>query len=354
MNRADGFSPGMHLQGRVVPLGRRHNIVTYPRSIVVGLVLFGILLIVGAWMLTVGTIHLTVGEVFDALTGSGSDRNRMVVTGIRLPRLVGGVFVGACLGISGALFQSLSRNVLGSPDVIGFTTGAATGAIIEIVVRHGSGLSVIVAAFTSGLATAVVVYLLSRRGGVSGGFRLVLVGIGVGSILGSLNTLFLARSDIDVAMTAQLWLVGSLNGTTWQQAWMAIGGFLVLAPIMVLLVRPANVIEMGDEVAQQLGISVEPVRRALLFGGVGLSSVAVAVAGPIAFVALAAPQLVKRVVRTSGIHALLSALMGATLLVVADLAAQSLPFNVAFPVGLMTGVIGGVYLLVLLTRVEDV
>lgn len=354
MNRTDGFSPGLHLQGRVVQLGRHHNIVTHPRSILVGLVLFGMLLVVGVWMLTVGTIPLTLGEVFDALTGGGSDRNRMVVTGIRLPRLVGGVFVGACLGISGAIFQSLSRNVLGSPDVIGFTTGAATGAIIEIVVRQGVGMSVIVAAFASGLLTAVVVYLLSRRGGVTGGFRLVLVGIGVGSILGSLNTLLLARSDIDVAMTAQLWLVGSLNGATWQKAWLAVCGFLVLAPLMALLVRPANVIEMGDEVAQQLGIAVEPVRRALLFGGVGLAAVAVAVAGPIAFVALAAPQLVKRIVRTSGIHALLSALMGATLLVAADLAAQRLPFNVAFPVGLMTGVIGGVYLLILLTRVEDV
>jgi len=350
---ATGFNAGSHLRGRLVPLGSRHSVRIYPRSTLIAAILIVILLALGVWTLTVGTIVLTWNEVVEALFGEGSDRNRLVVVGIRLPRWTSGVFVGACLGMSGSIFQSISRNILGSPDVIGFTTGAATGAIVEIVVRGGSGMSVAIAAFVSGLVTATVVYLLSRRGGVTGGFRLVLVGIGVGSVLASVNTLILARANIDVAFTAQQWLVGSLNAATWPQARLAMIGFVLLAPLVTLLARPATLIEMGDDLSQQLGVSVERVRRMLLFGGVGLAAIAVAVAGPIAFVALAAPQLVRRIVGTGGVHMLTSAFMGAALLVSADLAAQKLPFNVALPVGLMTGVIGGVYLLVLLTRVGD-
>lgn len=321
-----------------------------PRTIVVCLVLAVVCLAVGAISMTSGTMSLSVGEVLHALVGGADERTQKVVVGMRLPRVVTGVLVGAALGISGAVFQSLSRNVLGSPDIIGFTTGAATGVVVHITVLHGSPTTIPLAALAGGLGCAVAVYLLSSRRGTTGGYRLVLVGIGVGAVLAALNSLMLTRADLDTAISAQIWLTGSLNARTWEHALAAAIGCAVFLPVVLVTMRQLTLMEMGDDSAVQLGVRVEATRRLAMIAGVGLVAVATAVAGPISFVALAAPQLVKRLARTGGGAVIASGFMGAALLTGADLASRNLPLAMAVPVGLMTGVTGGLYLIWLLTR----
>ncbi|MFJ4029017.1 FecCD family ABC transporter permease [Paenarthrobacter sp. NPDC089989] len=336
--------------GRLTQLGR-YSVLWHPRTVMVVAALLVLVLVLGIVSMGTGTIRLSFGEVVGTLLGQNQNAGiTKVVTGIRLPRLVTAVFVGASLGMAGAVFQSISRNALGSPDIIGFTTGSATGAVLQIVVFNAGAAATAVAAVLGGLVTAAVVYLLSIKGGVTGGYRLVLIGIGVGSILGALNTLLLAKGSLELAQSAFLWLSGSLNARSWDQALPVGVGFLVLAPVIMGYGRNLNLMELGDDSARQLGVRVERSRLMLMGAAVALTALATAAAGPIAFIALAAPQLVLRLTRASRVPLLSGAVMGAALLVGSDLLTIYLPVRAAIPIGLMTGLVGGAYLLWLLTR----
>jgi ABC-type enterobactin transport system permease subunit len=347
---APGVDPVRHLPGRVVRVGR-WSWRWAPRTVTVCLVLLALAAALAVVAMGRGTIALAPGEVVDALLGRAADAKiERVVLGIRLPRLVTGLGVGAALGTAGALFQSISRNVLGSPDLIGFTTGAATGAILQIVLLDGGPLEVGVWAVGGGAVSAAIVYALSmsRRGG--GGYRLILVGIGVGALLQAANSLLLTRADLDQALEAEIWLQGSLNGRRWEQAVPVLVVLAITLPLAAASSRRLDVLEMGDDTATQLGVRSERTRLAAVVLGVALTAVATAAAGPISFVALAAPQLVRRLTGATGAHLVPAAFMGAALLVGADLLAQNLPFSWSVPVGLATGLLGGIYLLWLLTR----
>src|SRR5690606_19178427 len=167
-----------------------------------------------------------------------------VIWSIRLPRVAAALAVGAALGVSGAVFQSISRNPLGSPDIIGFTTGAATGAILQIVLMSQSAGSVSLSAVLGGLLTAVAVYALSLRAGATSSRRLILVGIGVGAMLAALNGLMLVKGNLDNAVVANLWLAGSLNGRTWAHAWPVLAGVLLLLPCLLWLASRLGLMEM--------------------------------------------------------------------------------------------------------------
>ncbi|TQL02499.1 iron chelate uptake ABC transporter family permease subunit [Cellulomonas sp. SLBN-39] len=300
-----------------------------------------------------GTIALTPAQVLGALTGAAEDRTvERVVLGIRLPRLVTGLGVGAALGVAGALFQSLSRNALGSPDLIGLTTGAATGAVLQIVLGGGTSgpLAVGAAAVLGGTATAVVVQALARTGRSGGGYRMVLVGIGVGAFLQAVSSVLLTRAELDQALEAEIWLQGSLAGRSWQQAVPVLVVLAVVLPLLPAVRRDADVLEMGDETAAQLGVVAARARRTQVVLGVALTAVATAAAGPVAFVALAAPQLVRRLTGATGAHLGPSACLGAALLLAADLLSRHLPFAWSVPVGLATALLGGLYLVWLLSR----
>ncbi len=323
------------------------------RLIAVGSTLLLIVIGLGAYALSVGTLKIAVSDVIQILLGNGSGVSERVVINIRLPRVLTGIFAGAALGASGAIFQSISRNALGSPDVIGFTTGAATGAIAQIILFDGSPSQIAIAAVVTGMLTAVVVYLLSsNRGG--GGYRLVLTGIGVGAILGALNGLMLVKGNLDDAISANLWLAGSLNARSWLHVWPVLLGTVLVIPGAAVLARSLTLIEMGDDLARQLGIRVERTRLVAVFLAVLLAALATAAAGPIAFVALAAPQLHARLAGTANLAVFGAAAMGALLLILADLITQLLPLGFAVPIGRMTGIIGGLYLIWLLTRSRQV
>lgn len=341
-------------RGRIVRFGST-RLVIHPRTVFVTALITVLAIILAMISMSVGSMKIPLAQIFSTLAlGHDSGTNSHVVMNLRLPRVLTALGAGAALGASGAVFQSVSRNALGSPDLIGFTTGAATAVVIQIVLFGGTAIQVALSAVVGGVLTAALVYVLSMKGGVTGGYRLILIGIGVGAMLGALNTLLLVKGDLDNAVTANIWLAGSLDARKWSHALPLLVGVLILIPLLALLGRRATIMEMGDDMAQQLGISTERTRLALIFGAVLLAALATGAAGPIAFVALAAPQLVLRLSNSNTAPIVSGALMGALLLVAADMIVQVLPTAATIPVGKMTGVIGGIYLIWLLTRSRQV
>ncbi|MEC3976617.1 FecCD family ABC transporter permease [Amycolatopsis sp. H20-H5] len=303
----------------------------------------------GAVSMTSGDYPLSVGEVVKTLFGFGDAGTEFIVTTLRLPRLLTALLVGGALAVSGAILQSLTNNSLGSPDIVGFTEGSATGALLVIVIFHGGMLEVAAGALAAGLVTALVVALLAFKGGVQG-FRLILIGIGTSAMLVAANSYLITRASVQDAYAAQAWLVGGLNGRGWEHVVPVAIALIVLLPLGFYYGTRLSLLEMGDDSAKGLGVPVERSRLVLIGVSVGLCAVATAAAGPIAFVALAAPQLAKRLTRSSGPGLTASALMGALLLVVSDLATQRLFPEEQLPVGVATGAIGGIYLIWLLSH----
>ncbi|MBF8192242.1 iron chelate uptake ABC transporter family permease subunit [Nonomuraea sp. K274] len=319
-----------------------------PRALLVGtvLVLVGCAVTVAA--ISTGEFTVPVPDVVAALFGQGTPVAELIVSKLRAPRVVTGLLVGAAFGLSGAIFQSLTRNPLGSPDFIGFTAGASTGGII-MVIAGGSAMTIAGGALAGCVVTALLVYALAFRGGVQG-YRLVLVGIGANALLLAVNSYLLTRANINDAANAGAWLTGSLSGRGWEHAQPVALALAVLVPVCALVSRPLRMIEMGDDAAKAMGIRVEAVRAVAITAGVLLSGVATAAAGPVIFVALAAPQLARRLTRSPGVTMGASALMGAVLLTAADLAAQRLLAPTQLPVGVLTAAIGGTYLALLLRK----
>jgi iron complex transport system permease protein len=347
MSAAVGIRAGL---GRVVRLPLvGASVRVAPRSIGVGVALSGVMLVLVVLSVGTGEFSIPPGEVLETLLGGGDRSTQFVIETLRLPRALTGVLVGAALGASGAIFQSITRNPLGSPDIVGFVQGASAAAVLEIIVFGGGTFAVAAGSVVGGVATAVLVYALSYRGGVQG-YRLVLVGIGMSAMLVAITDYLLTRSTLEQAIEAQVWLTGSLNGRGWEHVRPVAAAIVVLLPVTALLARPLRTLELGDEAARALGVSVERARFALIFVAVGLSAVATACSGPILFVALAAPQIARRLTRTSGPGVGCAALMGAVLLLAADYASQRLFGDTQLPVGVVTGVAGGLYLLWLLNR----
>lgn len=304
---------------------------------------------IGVVSLTLGDFPLTVPEVLGALAGPTDGPAHIIVVEWRLPRVLMALVVGAALGASGGVFQSLTRNPLGSPDVIGFTTGAYTGALVVMLVVGGAYAATATGALVGGIGTATVVYLLAYRRGMQG-FRLVVVGIAVSAMLASVNSYLIVRADLGDAMSAAVWGAGSLNGMTWDRAGPACIATAVLVVPLVWLAPRMGMLEMGDDAATALGLRPERTRLALVIVGVALAAVAVAAAGPIVFIALAAPQLARRLTGSPGVRLLPAAAMGAVLLAASDLVAQRAFPTAQLPVGVVTVSVGGAYLVWLLVR----
>lgn len=301
----------------------------------------------GVIALSLGDFVVPPGDVIASLFGAGDPRNALVVVEWRMPRVLLALVFGAALGASGAIFQSLTRNPLGSPDIIGFDAGAYTGALLIITAGAFGFVSTAIGAFAGGLAAAVVVYLLAWRGGFQG-FRLIIVGIGVSAMLASVNTYLILNADLRIAMMASAWGMGSLNGLGWEQVVPSLAFLLPLAVACALLADRMHLLELGEDTATALGVRAGAVRILLVLVGVGLTAVVIALCGPIAFVALAAPQIARRITGSAGVTLTGSAALGAALLVGSDLLAQRLFTPTQIPVGLVTVALGGGYLVWLL------
>ncbi|RKN47863.1 FecCD family ABC transporter permease [Micromonospora endolithica] len=318
-----------------------------PRAVGVGATCALLTMVLGVVAIGHGDYPMSAADVLRTLTGGGTPAEDFIVTELRLPRLVTAMAVGAALALAGAVFQSLVRNPLGSPDMLGFTQGAATGALV-VVVLGGSSTMLAGAALAGGLATGVLVYALTWRRGVHG-YRLILVGIGLAAILTGVNGWLLTRAPLMDAARAVLWLTGSLDGRGWSQALPLLVALTVLVPLVLLANGPAlRLAEMGDDTASALGVRVPRLRLLVLGAAVLLVSLAAAATGPVSFLALTAPHLARRLTRAPGPNLLPSAALGALLLVAADLIAQRAVPGHQLPVGVVTGVLGGGYLVWLL------
>ncbi|MFE3328424.1 FecCD family ABC transporter permease [Streptomyces sp. NPDC059176] len=318
-----------------------------PRAAVVTVLLAAVALAVGVVLVGSGDFPMTTGDVVHTLLGEGTPAQEFIVQDIRLPRVLVALLVGAALAVGGAVFQSITRNPLGSPDMLGFGQGSAVGALIVIVLFQGGAFATSAGAIVGGLVTGAGVYLLAWKRGVHG-YRLVLVGIGVAAMLtGAINYL-VTKADLVDATRAVIWMTGSLDGRDWSQFWPLLAVCAVLVPVCLAYGRPLRILEMGDDAAHALGVRAERVRAVLMSSAVLLTAAATAAAGPIVFVALSAPQLARRLTRSPGPNVAASAMTGSALLLTADWIATSAFGDRQLPVGVVTGVLGGCYLLWLL------
>lgn len=319
------------------------------RSLIVTSILICLIIVMGLIAMMIGTLQLDMLEVWQALTGQAEGVARTVVVEWRLPRALAAIIFGAGLGVSGAIFQSLTKNPLGSPDVIGFSAGSYTGALLVLLgTKSISFVGVAAGAMIGGMGTAFIVYLLAFRHG-SKGFRLIIVGIAISALLGSLNSMMLLRSEADAALSAASWGIGSLNGISWGQAAPSLCTVLLLLVISGLQTRGLREMELGDEIAKTHGVFIEKSRLLLIVTAVALTAAPTAVMGPVSFVALAAPQMARRLAGASQ-SLVPAAAMGSLLLLGADFLAQRLFHGTVLPVGVVTLSLGGIYLVWLLFR----
>ncbi|MBW3574581.1 MAG: iron chelate uptake ABC transporter family permease subunit [Actinobacteria bacterium] len=343
-------------RGRVALRVRRPSLSTQVdlRVVAVCAGLVTVIAVAFAVSVSVGDFPIPLVDVVPAIFGYGDPDADFIVRTLRLPRALTGLLVGAAFGLSGAIFQSLARNPLASPDVIGVTAGAGVVAVAMIVlVGAASSLTISLGAFAGALATAVTVYLLAYKRGITG-YRLILVGIGVTAVLASLTEWLLTRAEIYDAARATVWLTGSLNGRGWEHVRPVGAALLTLLPVTLALARPLRALQMGDDTARGLGVRVEPAKLGLVVTGVGLAALATASAGPVAFVALVAPQIARRLTNGTGVSMVAAALTGAALVLLSDLVATQAFAPVQLPVGVVTAVVGAPYLLWLLARANRI
>lgn len=324
--------------------------------IAVTLVGIGLVVLAAAANIGRGDFPISLGEVLAVLFGGGDSAEQFIVLELRLPRTLTGILVGAALGLSGAITQAVARNPLASPDILGVTAGASAAAVIVIVLGGSNGaivgflasVGLPVAALIGGLVTAALVYALAYRRGIEG-YRLVLVGVGIGAVAMSVTSWLLVVAEVYEAARATVWLTGSLNARGWEHVVPVGLALTVLVPIALLLAFGLGVLQFGDDTARGLGMRINRARAALILVAVGLAAVATSSAGPIVFVALVVPQICQRLVGAARPPLLASAVYGALLTVVADLIARTV-LGVEIPVGIVTAILGAPYLLFLLAR----
>lgn len=345
MNR--GRYRAVRVKRGVIRVHRRSAIV-----VMLGLVFLSCLAL---YSLTLGDYGLGVADSLRRLTGDGGPSEDYLgvyfVQSVRLPRVVCAVAVGASLAIAGRIFQTISGNPLGSPDVVGLSAGSATGALVAIIILGASPAATGTGALIGGLVSGALVLAYSGGTRVTG-IRVVLVGIGCSAALRALNSLLVVKAPLEAAQRAQLWSAGSLNGVTFVRAFPLIVGLGVLGLSCVCAATSIGLLAMGDDVATGLGVRVRVVRVSAIVSAIVLVALATAVAGPVAFVALSAPHIAARLCGGGGVGVVSSAVVGAALVLSADVVAQRIVAPAELPVGVVTGVLGGLYLLWILTREE--
>jgi ABC-type enterobactin transport system permease subunit len=325
------------------------------RQLVVPVTAAVVVVLLGAVSLGRGDFPIGVGDVLKTLVGLGEQTQEFIVLELRAPRIVVGALVGLAFGVAGALFQTFARNPLASPDILGITQGASVGAVAAIVLGGTSGggallggLGVPLAALLGALVTGVLLFVLAWRRGVDG-YRLVLVGIALWAVASALTDWLLTRAEIFDAASAYVWITGSLNARTWDQAGPLSFALVVLVPLALAASRALAVLQFGDDTARGLGVRLPLAQAAVVLVAVALTAAAVAAAGPISYVALVVPQIAVRLTGGSRPPLLASGLLGAALVIGADLLTRTV-LPQALPVGILTAVVGAPYLLWLLVR----
>ncbi|MEU7640266.1 iron ABC transporter permease [Streptomyces sp. NPDC039016] len=350
---APGISPAAR-PGAVRPAGYalvragRGSFLLHRRATLVAAALAVLLAVVCVAYLCAGESWVAPSEVLKVLAGEPSPQELVVGT-LRLPRMVVGLLVGAAFGVSGGLIQTVARNPLASPDIIGVTQGAGAVTVGAMTFGVTSFAVLPYVSVAGGLLAALLVYVFAWRGGLHA-TRFVLIGIGFAVALRSVTQLFLTKGDYLVAQQAQVWMTGSLNGRGWPEAAPLGWALLVLLPAVLWAARAQRTVSLDDDTATALGIRLGRTRLGLVAVGVVLASMATGAAGPVDFVALLAPQIARRLTRTAQIPLLCSALLGSVIVVLGDLLARKLLAPTELPVGVLTAAVGAPYLIWLIVR----
>jgi iron complex transport system permease protein len=315
------------------------------RTAITTAALVGLLAVVLVASLLLGEYRVSPAALIDTLLGDPPNRlTDFFVLTRRLPRALVAITVGAALAVSGSLFQSTTRNPLAGPDMLGVSHGASVGAVVVILVLGGSLTQAAVGAAIGAVVAAALILLISARSGLQG-VQLILSGIAIAAMATAIVDYILTQVFVASATTAQAWLIGSLQGRGWDHLWPMLIALVIAAPILAATSAASRLSALGESVSVTLGVRTVGLRWVLIGVATLLVAVAVAVAGPIAFVALVSPHIAYALARTRSL--VVSALTGATILAVSDLIAQySLPGPI--PVGAVTVVIGGVFFLWLL------
>ncbi|MFF3830771.1 FecCD family ABC transporter permease [Streptomyces sp. NPDC002458] len=307
-------------------------------------------LVVAAFAVTLmaGQTFYPPRDVVRVILGEQVPGASFTVGRLRLPRAVLAVTAGFSFGMAGVTFQTMLRNPLASPDVIGISSGASAAAAIAIVTLSLGETQVSVLAIVAALVVALLVYTLAFRDGVVG-TRLILIGIGISAMLDSITSYVLSRAAEWDLQEATRWLTGSLNGVGWDQTVPAVIALAVLTPVLLSQGRNLSALRLGDDTASALGVRVERTRITVIVAAVGLIAFATAAAGPIAFVAFLSGPIAARIVGAGGSLLVPAGLVGSLLVLVADFAGQ-FAFDTRYPVGVVTGVLGAPYLVYLIVR----
>ncbi|MBT2899734.1 iron chelate uptake ABC transporter family permease subunit [Streptomyces sp. McG3] len=307
-------------------------------------------LVLAAFAVTLmaGRTFYPPGDVFRVILGEQVPGASFTVGRLRLPRAVLALVAGFSFGLAGVTFQTMLRNPLASPDIIGISSGASAAAAIAIVTLSLGEVQVSVLAIAAGLGVALLVYSLAFKGGVVG-TRLILIGIGISAMLDSVTSYVLSRAAEWDLQEAMRWLTGSLNGATWDQAVPALVAAAVLTPLLLGQARNLAALQLGDDTASALGVRVERTRVTVIVAAVGLIAFATAAAGPIAFVAFLSGPIAARITGAGGSPLVPAGLVGSLLVLVADFTGQ-FAFGERYPVGVVTGVLGAPYLVYLIIR----
>lgn len=340
MTALDAAGAVRHIRQR---LATRRRLVT--------LALFVLLVLTFAAALYLGDYPVPPGEVvrsllspFTGLVDKGVD---FIVLNVRLPRATLAVLTGMSFALSGIIFQTLLRNPLASPDIIGISHGASAAAVFCIIMLGLSGFSVALGALAGAVLTALVIYALSWRGGVTA-YRVVLIGIGMAAIMGAVMSWLFTRARLFEVQKALGWLIGSLNASNTGDIAIIAVALVILLPVTVLLVRALDALQLGDDTATALGTRVEAVRLSLMLVAVAYAAFATAAVGPVTFVAFVAGPIARNLLSGAGKGFPQAALVGALVMLGSDLVAQHALPSVQLPVGVVTGVFGAGFLLWLL------
>ena len=332
--------------GRLWIVVGRWSVLITPRHVVVGLMLLALSLAVAVAALRLGKFTVSTQEVIDALQGQGRRIVQIVIVKWKLPRILLGLVAGLALGVAGAVFQTITRNPLGSPDLIGFSTGAQTGILVSVLLLPGGMLSASLASFIGGAAVGTVTYLVSLRGGFTG-LRFILVGIAISSMLISVNRWLLVRVDDDEGLGALKAITGTFGAARWPVVAPTSLAIALALALMLPVARHLRVVALGEQMATVLGSPTRRVVAVLILLGTVLVAVVTMAAGPIGFVALVAPHLARFLTGSPQPPMLVSGLTGSLLLAGADLLSQLVLESM--PVSVVTNAVGGLYLMVALT-----
>lgn len=320
------------------------------RLITVTIILTLLTLILCGGMLYLGNTRYSFGVIVRVLLGEQIKGASFAIGTLRLPRMLCGLLAGMAFGMAGNTFQTMLRNPLASPDIIGVTSGSSVAAVFCIIVLKVSGNLVSMSAVIAGLTVAFLIYMLSRGGSFSGG-RLILIGIGIQAMLNAVISFLLLRANQYDVPAALRWLSGSLNGMQMKDIPGLFFIVLIFGCMLILLGRQLKILELGEHSAITLGLRTDRTRLLLVLSAVFLIAYATAVTGPIAFVAFLAGPIAGRLVGTGSSNVIPAGLAGAAMVLLADIIGQY-AFDIRFPVGIITGILGAPYLLYLLIRMN--